>query len=481
LFKPAPGGREALPASFKFSHQNITRENITLFFSMEIISALFLVLLVGICIGEELHPDSVPMKIVNKANAPLDLFWVNTFEPNEPLVRQVSKPIRNNSDTIINSFDSHKFMVRYYSQRHGDSQVYFVKSPHEETVTVYSSNSDTVGDLSVVQSTKYDDIKSTVRAATEACKSFGLGDNYDSCVTDEVTRHVGDMSSSLQELKKYRDRMATKLRNYTCADDSMETSKALRTDTLYLGQEKRRVESKTLLDLESSKVWVVHDFISDDECDVLIKHGNPRLKRATVAAEDGTSIVSNTRKAQQASYNFPKDNPSQDALWPLYNRIIDFVNRHSDYNLKPEGQEEFAIIQYNPEDEYAPHCDADCAGESYTNHGRVATAVLYCKVADRGGGTSFTKADVFVKPKKGDVTIFTYKGDDGKMDTGYTEHSSCPIIEGEKWVTTAWLRQGVSTDDPWGTYDPSGIPIFDTLAEDVSGGAMMEEQAVDPN
>ena len=130
---------------------------------MAALFALLLLLVVEISMGEPIHPDSVSMKIVNKANAPLDLFWVNTFERGEPLVRQVSKPIRNNSDTIINSFNSHKFMIRYYSSRHGKSEAFFVKGPHDETVTVYSANGDAVGDLTVVQSTKYDDIKSTVR------------------------------------------------------------------------------------------------------------------------------------------------------------------------------------------------------------------------------------------------------------------------------------------------------------------------------
>jgi hypothetical protein len=91
---------------------------------------------------------------------------------------------------------------------------------------------------------------------------------------------------------------------------------------------------------------------------------------------------------------------------------------------------------------------------------------------------------VFVKPRKGDVTIFTYKGEDGMMDTGYTEHSGCPVLEGEKWITTAWLRQGVSKDDPWGAYDPSGIPIYDTDLEDqleLHGDSGLVEQVVDAN
>jgi hypothetical protein len=138
------------------------------------------------------HPESVPMKIVNKANAPLDLFWVNTFVKDEPIVRQVSKPIRNSSDTIINSYDTHKFMIRYYSAKHGKSEVFFHKGPMEETVTVYSTNGDDVGDLTVVQNTKYDDIKGTVQGATRACMHIEDGAGFDACVAEEV----GQVSTS---------------------------------------------------------------------------------------------------------------------------------------------------------------------------------------------------------------------------------------------------------------------------------------------
>jgi hypothetical protein len=57
------------------------------------------------------------------------------------------------------------------------------------------------------------------------------------------------------------------------------------------------------------------------------------------------------------------------------------------------------------------------------------------------------------------ATFFTYKGFDGKFDTGLTEHSGCPVFEGEKWIATTWMREGVSTQHTWESFDPSGIPM----------------------
>jgi hypothetical protein len=76
-----------------------------------------------------------------------------------------------------------------------------------------------------------------------------------------------------------------------------------------------------------------------------------------------------------------------------------------------------------------------------------------------------------VKPLKGMAVFFSYKGADGRMDHGYTEHSGCPVLEGEKWITTVWMRDGVSFEKPWGLYDPSGVLIMDTEAmESTEGG-----------
>lgn len=37
---------------------------------------------------------------------------------------------------------------------------------------------------------------------------------------------------------------------------------------------------------------------------------------------------------------------------PLYDRILHVVNHHAHYNLRPEGQEGFTVIQYGANDEY---------------------------------------------------------------------------------------------------------------------------------
>jgi hypothetical protein len=35
------------------------------------------------------------------------------------------------------------------------------------------------------------------------------------------------------------------------------------------------------------------------------------------------------------------------------------------------------------------------------------------------------------------------------------------LITGEKWITTVWMRDGVSADEPWYKSDPTGIKMME--------------------
>jgi prolyl 4-hydroxylase len=51
------------------------------------------------------------------------------------------------------------------------------------------------------------------------------------------------------------------------------------------------------------------------------------------------------------------------------------------------------------------------------------------------------------------------------MDPGHTEHSGCPVLEGEKWIATVWMREGVSLDRPQSMFDPSGGLLMDEVVD----------------
>lgn len=157
------------------------------------------------------------------------------------------------------------------------------------------------------------DVAQTVRDATAFCQHL-RGANFSACMASNIIEDVNKLTEVKTQLTKFRDNMSWRLRNYTCADDSMRTSEPLYSYTTSLA-DAPDVRVDVLLNKTHSKIWKVDSFITDAECDVLQKHGKPLLRRATVAAEDGSSIVSENRKANQAAYNMHKKNPETDPLW----------------------------------------------------------------------------------------------------------------------------------------------------------------------
>lgn len=109
-------------------------------------------------------------------------------------------------------------------------------------------------------------------------------------------------------------------------------------------------------------------------------------------------------------------------------------------------------------DRYTPHCDGDCTGMDFKHGNRMATMVMYCTIPTKGGATNFRNSGVHIVPVVGSATFFSYIDPDSMtMDNGFTEHSGCPVVEGEKKIVTQWIRYGVTDESPWNAYNTLGL------------------------
>jgi hypothetical protein len=51
-------------------------------------------------------------------------------------------------------------------------------------------------------------------------------------------------------------------------------------------------------------------------------------------------------------------------------------------------------------------------------------------------------------------------------DSGFTEHSGCPVLKGEKKIVTQWIRRGVDDENPWDSFNTLGIKISEESEAD---------------
>ena len=298
------------------------------------------------------------------------------------------------------------------------------------------------------------EIKEKSNSASEAV------DMMSECVLDKLATQIQALRDEIYFQTEIRQDLSYKLENYTCADMDLPSTESIENITWTSNGIRRNVQK--LLNRDASKIYVVDNFITAEECQAMETAAKPSLRVATVADGEGGHRVTLSRKAMQAGIAVPWHEESfGNPIAALSRRVYDFTNSVTGFNLAPDGQEDLMSIQYFGEnyengeepDRYTPHCDGDCNGNPHVTGNRVATMVMYCEVPEIGGATQFGNVGIHIKPKVGMATFFSYMGPDKRMDNGFTMHSGCPVLKGNKKIVTQWMRYGVSNENPWSSFN----------------------------
>eukprot|EP00197_Chlamydomonas_leiostraca_P008009 CAMPEP_0202866064 /NCGR_PEP_ID=MMETSP1391-20130828/7180_1 /ASSEMBLY_ACC=CAM_ASM_000867 /TAXON_ID=1034604 /ORGANISM="Chlamydomonas leiostraca, Strain SAG 11-49" /LENGTH=348 /DNA_ID=CAMNT_0049545977 /DNA_START=31 /DNA_END=1077 /DNA_ORIENTATION=- len=123
-----------------------------------------------------------------------------------------------------------------------------------------------------------------------------------------------------------------------------------------------------------------------------------------------------------------------------------------------ENGEPFNVLHYENMQHYDSHMDSFDPKEFGPQPSqRIATVLVYLSDVEEGGETVFKRegADAATKdiidwrncndgsfkykPRLGDAVLFWSTTPDGEIDP-HALHGGCPVVKGEKWVVTKWLR-----------------------------------------
>ncbi|MDD0810683.1 2OG-Fe(II) oxygenase [Curvibacter sp. RS43] len=203
---------------------------------------------------------------------------------------------------------------------------------------------------------------------------------------------------------------------------------------LYVDAGDRQVA--VLMHLQNPSVVLFGDFLSAEECEGLIAAAEPRLARSlTVMTQTGGEEVSVDRTSDGMFFSRGES--------ALIQRIEERIARLLNWPLlHGEGLQ---VLHYRPGAEYKPHYDYFDPHEPGTptilkrGGQRVATLVMYLNEPAQGGGTTFPDLQLEVTPKRGNAVFFSYAQ---AHPSSRTLHGGAPVLAGEKWVATKWLREG---------------------------------------
>jgi len=195
----------------------------------------------------------------------------------------------------------------------------------------------------------------------------------------------------------------------------------------------RRVS--VLMALRQPRVVVFGGLLGDEECDELVEQARPRLARSeTVDNVTGGSEVNAARTSRGMFF--------QRGESPLIQRLENRIAALLRWPVR--WGEGLQVLHYGPGAEYRPHHDyfdpKHPGTEAVLRRGgqRVGTLVMYLNTPARGGATTFPDVLLEVAAVKGGAVFFSY---DRPHAVTRTLHGGAPVLEGEKWVATKWLRE----------------------------------------
>jgi prolyl 4-hydroxylase len=190
-----------------------------------------------------------------------------------------------------------------------------------------------------------------------------------------------------------------------------------------------------LTTMKLPRVIVLGGFLSDQECDQLIAMAGPRMARSeTVDNITGGSEVNVARTSRGMFF----ERTETEVIARIERRIAALLG------WPLENGEGLQVLHYTPGAEYKPHYDyfdpVHPGSVPILKRGgqRVGTVLMYLNTPTKGGGTTFPDVGLEVAPIKGNAVFFSY--DRAHVDTK-SLHGGAPVIEGEKWVATKWLRE----------------------------------------
>ena len=202
---------------------------------------------------------------------------------------------------------------------------------------------------------------------------------------------------------------------------------------LYIDAGDRKVA--VLQVMQAPRVIVFGGLLSDQECEELIELSRPRLARSlTVAAKTGGEEVNADRTSNGMFFQRGENE--------LVRRIEERLGQL--LNWPVENGEGLQVLHYVPGTEYKPHYDYFDPTEPGTptilkrGGQRVGTIVMYLGEPEKGGGTTFPDVHLEVAPKRGNAVFFSYER---AHPATKTLHGGAPVLAGEKWIATKWLRE----------------------------------------
>ncbi|WP_407923576.1 2OG-Fe(II) oxygenase [Alteribacter lacisalsi] len=171
-------------------------------------------------------------------------------------------------------------------------------------------------------------------------------------------------------------------------------------------------------------IAVFENVLDDAECDAVIEVSRAHLKRSKI----GTDKREHAMRTSSGVF-----------LDEHYSPVVSEVERRLSVmmGMPLTNAEDLHVLHYQPGEEYRAHMDSFTRAEV---NNRIATMIVYLNDVEEGGETVFPKLGLSIPPKRGTAVYFEYFYSEQKTNA-LTLHAGSPVVQGEKWAATLWVRR----------------------------------------
>ena len=185
-------------------------------------------------------------------------------------------------------------------------------------------------------------------------------------------------------------------------------------------------------DVKNTKVYIVENFLSSEECDMLVKSAQGKMSPSPLTSPVDDETYRDSETCYFTDIPLHKE---------IDNKICNFLGLGYDFS------EPSQIQHYNTGNQFKPHHDFfhDEDFEGYAGNSadfigqRTWTFAVYLNDVEQGGKTEFVKLGFGVHAKKGRAVIWNNLNKDG-TENFQTLHCGKPVEKGEKYIVTKWFR-----------------------------------------
>jgi prolyl 4-hydroxylase len=190
-------------------------------------------------------------------------------------------------------------------------------------------------------------------------------------------------------------------------------------------------EINIIAKLEEPLIVILGNVLSDEECEALIQLSKDKLQRSKIGnARERHELRTSTSMFFQQAEN--------DLVTKIEKRMASIMN------IPVEHGEGLQILNYQIGQEYKAHFDFFSSANRTVTNPRISTLVMYLNDVEQGGETFFPKLKFSVSPQKGMAVYFEYFYNNQELND-LTLHGGAPVITGDKWAATQWMRRKALT------------------------------------